>query len=145
MRASTVCLCAFAALLLLVGCTSRGRMDEATGTQVSLAQNNYRVLKAGATGSSSGFWLLFIPISGPSYADAKEDLYRNAGLPLEGRSVALANTTEDRSFFTLLLFSIPTVKITADIVEFTDRPTATGAPLQGQTVPPVQVGVPASH
>jgi hypothetical protein len=113
------------ALLALTSCAGRGRMDEGTSTGVQLTHNNYRVLKAGAAGTSTGFWVLFIPIKPRSYADAKADLYKSVGQPLEGRSVALANQTEDWSFFTLLLFSLPKLTVTADVVEFTDTPTAT--------------------
>jgi hypothetical protein len=109
-------------LLLLSGCGgSLGQMNQSTGTQVQLSSNNYKVIKAGAKGESSGFNLLgFIPIASPNFADAKANLYINAGKNLEGKSVALANQTEDRSFLYLILFSIPKVTITADIVEFTD-------------------------
>ena len=103
-------------------------MDHSTGTDVQLSHGNYHVVRSGIQGTSSGFWLLFIPISSPNYADAKADLYRQAGLNMAGRSVALANVTEDHSLFTLLLFSIPRVKITADLVEFTDAPTAMAPP-----------------
>jgi hypothetical protein len=111
--------------LTLAACGGRGRMDEGTNTGVVLSHNNYRVLKAGATGTSTGFWFLFIPIVTRSYAAAQADLYRSVKEPLEGRSVALANKTEDTSLFTLLLFSLPRLTITADVVEFTDSPTAT--------------------
>lgn len=107
--------------LLTTGCASQGEFKQATGTGVQLTGNNYRVIKAGASGESAGFYLLgFIPIVSPSYADAKNDLYSNVGRSLEGRSVALANQTEDRSSLYLIVFSIPRVKISADVIEFTD-------------------------
>ena len=77
-------------------------------------------------GKSRGFWLLFIPIADPSYADAKASLYRSVeselkpGETLTGKAIALANQTEDRSSLMLILFSIPKVTITADVIEFTD-------------------------
>ena len=81
--------------------------------------NNYKIIKAGAKGQSSGFSLLgFIPILRPNYADAKSHLYKAVGEPLEGRSIALVNQTQDRSSLYLILFSIPRVTVTADIVEF---------------------------
>ena len=126
--------------LMLSACGGHGQMDQGTTTGVQLSHNNYRVLKAGASGSSTGFWFLFIPIVPRSYASAQADLYRSVGEPLEGRSVALANKTEDRSFFTLLLFSLPRLTVTADVVEFTDAPTATRrdnpADLSGTSVAP---------
>jgi hypothetical protein len=117
----------FALLLLLLvlgssGCVSNrsGSMPQSTATEVSLKANNYKVLKAGARGKSVGFSLLgILPIVTPNYADAKSDLYTSVGQPLEGRSVALANQTQDASTIYLILFSIPKIVITADIVEFT--------------------------
>ena len=107
--------------LLLVGCASDGEFKQATGTGVQLTGNNYRVIKAGASGESSGFYLLgFIPIASPSYAEAKNDLYGNVGHSLVGKSVALANQTEDRSTLYLIVFSVPRVRISADVIEFTD-------------------------
>ena len=110
------------AFIILTSCSSKsGKMDQSTGTGVVLKSNNYKVLKAGARGDSYGFYLLgLIPIVSPSYADAKHDLYQGTGHKLEGRSVALANQTEDTSTIYLILFSFPRITITADIVEFHD-------------------------
>ncbi len=106
--------------LFLASCSSTGSMSQSTGTAVSLQGNNYKVLKAGAKGQSSGFYLLgIIPIVSPNYADAKADLYYSTSEPLEGRSIALANQTEDRSTLYLILFSVPRITVTADIIEFT--------------------------
>ena len=109
--------------LLATGCASQGEFrGQGTATGVSLAGNNYKLIKAGAKGQSSGFRLLgIIPFASPNYADAKASLYQSVGEPLTGRSVALANQTEDRSSLYLILFSIPKVTITADVVEFTDK------------------------
>ena len=110
--------------LLPTGCASKGEFrGQATGTGVQLAGNNYKLIKAGAVGESSGFRLLgIIPFASPTYAEAKAALYKSVGEPLTGRSVALANQTEDRSSTYLILFSVPKVTITADVVEFTDKP-----------------------
>ena len=109
-----------ALLCFVTGCASEGGMSGQTGTNVQLTQNNYRIITAGATGKSYGFKLLgIIPIVSPNYADAKKDLYKSVGSPLTGKAVALANQTQDRSSLYLILFSIPRVEITADVVEFT--------------------------
>lgn len=109
-------------LLVLGGCSSTGDFQQSTGTSVSLERNNYKVIKSGAVGRSSGFKLLgIIPIVSPSYADAKRNLYQSAGQSLEGRSIALANQTQDKSSLYLVLFSIPTLTFSADIVEFKDE------------------------
>lgn len=105
---------------LIAGCASQGAFSEGTGTQVNLSSNNYKLVKAGAKGHSSGFRLLgILPITSPNYADAKARLYQSVDEPLTGRSIALANQTEDKSTLYLILFSIPKVTITADVVEFT--------------------------
>ena len=106
-----------------VGCTtSQGDLrGQRTDTGVSLAENNYKIIKAGAKGESQGFNLLFLSLVSPNYAEAKSKLYTDIGIPLEGRSVALANQTEDRSCINLIIFSIPKVTITADVIEFTSK------------------------
>lgn len=116
------------AFLLLVavicGCTaSQGSMKQDNNTAVNLSKNNYTVVKAGAKGESTGFCLFgFICFISPNYAEAKTNLYSSSNEKLEGRSIALANQTQDHSSLYLVLFSIPKVTITADIVEFKDEP-----------------------
>jgi len=109
-----------ACIVGLVGCASRGEFKgQATVAGVGLTKKNYKVIKVGAKGESSGFKLLgIIPFASPSYADAKEGLYASVGQPLEGRAIALVNQTEDRSVMYLILFSIPKVTITADVIEY---------------------------
>jgi len=110
-------------LAILTGCSTEGEFRQSTGTSVSLAGNNYKLIKEGVRGTSSGFRLLgFIRIVDPTHADAKASLYESVGQPLTGRSVAMANETEDRSSLYLILFSIPKITITADLVEFIDTP-----------------------
>ncbi len=107
----------------VAGCVaSKGEFRQATGTQVALDRDNYKIVKAGVRGESTGFKLLgIISIAAPSYADAKAALYQNTGENLTGRSIALANQTEDTSGINLLIFQIPKVTITADVVEFNDK------------------------
>jgi hypothetical protein len=108
--------------LSFLGCSSQGDFrGQRTETGVSLAENNYKIIKAGARGESQGFNLLFLPLISPNYADAKANLYADVGDSLVGRSVALANQTEDVSSLNLIVFSIPKVTITADVIEFTSR------------------------
>jgi hypothetical protein len=114
---------------LLAGCASQGEFRQSSGTQVSLAGNNYKILKTGVKGTSTGFKLLgLIPIVPPNMADAKQSLYASCGESLTGRSVALANETEDRSSVYLILFSLPRYTITADVVEFNGGTTPNKAP-----------------
>jgi hypothetical protein len=106
-----------------VGCvSSKGEFRQTTGTAVGLDSNNYKIVKAGVRGESTGFKILgIISLAAPSYADAKAALYQNTGENLTGRSIALANQTEDSSGINLLIFQIPKVTITADVVEFNDK------------------------
>lgn len=110
------------ALILSTGCASTRveNTSPSTQTQVSLNRANYKIIKAGAMGTSYGFRFLLgiIPITSPSTASARADLYRNLGQPVDGKSVALVNVMEDRSTTWLLLFSIPKRTITGDVVEF---------------------------
>jgi hypothetical protein len=120
-------MCAVMASLLLSGCmTWQGKFERGTtGIHVSLSTANYKLVKANARGQSTGFSLLgVIPVVQPSYVEAKEQLYNSVGESLIGRSIALINQTEDTTDFYLVLFSIPRVTISADIIEFTDH----GAP-----------------
>ena len=126
-----------AATIMAAGCASTKVETEgsSTQTQVSLTHANYKIIKAGAEGRSYGFRFLLgiIPITAPSTAEARADLYRNLGQPVGGKSVALVNVVEDRSTTWLLLFSIPKLVITGDVVEFTQEENSQGQPVQPAT------------
>ena len=108
----------FSFCLLYAGCVSVGEQPFNTGTRTDLSRANFRMLKASARGTDSGFKLFcFFPLFSPSYADAMEDLHST--VEMEGKSNALVNVTHDKSEIYLLLFSVPKVTITADIIEFT--------------------------
>ena len=117
-------MCVVLTSALLSGCmTWQGKFERGTtGIHVSLSTGNYKMVKANARGQSKGFSLLgVIPVVQPSYVEAKEQLYNSVGESLIGRSIALINQTEDTTDFYLILFSIPKVTISADIIEFTDH------------------------
>ncbi len=111
------------------GCSSVGEMrGGTTGTDVQLNQKNYKLIKAGAIGHSYGFKLLgILPFDSPTAAAAKADLYKSVGEDLTGKAAALANQTEDRSSLYLILFSIPRITYTADVIEFVDQPATRAA------------------
>lgn len=109
-------------MIISTGCAS-SRVENtmpSTQTQVNLNHANYKVIKAGAEGRSYGFRFLLgiIPITSPSTAAARADLYKNVGESVNGRSVALVNVMSDRSTTWLILFSIPKIVVTGDVVEF---------------------------
>ena len=111
-------------MLFLIGCASTGEFKgQATGAAAALTKKNYKVVKVGAKGESSGFSLLgFIPFFSPTMSEAKEGLYSSVGTSLEGKAIALVNQTEDRSSMYFILFSIPKITITADVIEYLDEP-----------------------
>jgi len=95
-----------------------------------LNQDNFRVLKHHASAQQAGFKLLgIIPIMTPSRARAEAAIFRSLDEDLEGRPVALANKVEERVGIYLILFSIPILTTTADIIEFTGPAAVTEAQL----------------
>ena len=71
---------------------------------------------------SGGFKLLgFITIRSPSYVQAMSRLYSKAGV-VEGRAQALANVVYETGGMNLILFSLPKIRVRADLVEFTGPP-----------------------
>jgi len=117
MKIKTYLMVIFSVCLLFIGCVSVGEQPYNTGTRTDLNRANFRMLKASACGTDSGFRLFcFIPLFSPSYADAMKDLHSE--VEMEGKATALVNVTQDKSEVFLLLFSVPKIKITADVIEF---------------------------
>ena len=104
------------------GCTTTsGRLLEDVGARVFLSEGNYRVLRQHVVGESKGvFLLMFIPISSPSYNEAKESMYKALGETVQGRSIALTTQTEDLTEFNALIYSTRTITLSADFIEFND-------------------------
>ena len=115
--------------ILASGCASN-REAQSTQTAVSLNQNNYRVLKDGAIGTSCGFKLLgILPFASASASKARAHLYRDLGMDLQGKSTALADVTQDKSTFYLILFSVPKITVQADVIEYINQTTPTIPPM----------------
>jgi len=94
-------------------------------TQVQLLGNNYRVLQTNLVAKSGGFKLFgFITIKAPSYVQAVSRLYAKAQVE-EGAPQALANVVHETAGMNLILFSLPKIRVRADLVEFTDEPVPT--------------------
>ena len=91
-------------------------------TQVSLTGDNYRILQTNLIARSRGFKLLgFITIKSPSYVQAVSRLCSQAQME-EGRAQVFANVVYETGGPNLILFSIPRIRIRADLVEFTRAP-----------------------
>jgi hypothetical protein len=109
-------------LLLVGGCASMGNFPHGSVTQVTLDRNNYKMIKPNAEGASSGFRLFgFLQITAPQHSIAMRRLYRDAGVKAGG-AYALANVVQEYSNTYLVLFSIPTYRVSANVVEFFDEP-----------------------
>jgi hypothetical protein len=89
-------------------------------THVTLTGSNYRIVQTNITARSRGFKLLgFITIKSPSYVQAMSRLYAQAHVE-EGAPQALANVVYETGGLNLILFSLPKIRIRADLIEFAD-------------------------
>ena len=61
------------------------------------------------------------PFASPHHSTARSKLYASVDQPLTGKAVALTNELEDKSTLYLILFSVPKLTLTADVIEFVDR------------------------
>ena len=104
------------------GCTTTsGRLLEDVGARVFLSEGNYRVLRQHVVGESKGvFLLMFIPISSPSYNEAKGAMYKALGEPVQGPLDRAHEPTEDLTEFNALIYSTRTITLSADFIEFND-------------------------
>jgi len=106
--------------------------DSLKGPQ--LAQTNYRLLKQGVVGTSTGFTLLWVPMSRPTESEARRDMVmrlRQEGIDLKGLPVSYANATRERGGFSLLgLIATPRITLTADIIEILEQPRIAGSPTE---------------
>jgi hypothetical protein len=87
-------------------------------TSATLSSDNYRILKTNVVGTDWGITLLGIfPIISPDYTTAIEKLYI-AGEVSEGKPQAVVNILQQNTAPFFILFSIPRITFTADVVEF---------------------------
>jgi hypothetical protein len=87
-------------------------------TQVGLDGNNYRIIQTNVTAVSKGFKILgLITIKSPSYVKAMSHLYTQTQIQ-EGRPQALANVVHETAGMNLILFSMPKIRVRADLIEF---------------------------
>jgi hypothetical protein len=88
-------------------------------TEVQLLGNNYRVLQTNVVAKSGGFKLLgLITFKSPSYVQAFSRLCAKAEIK-EGSPQAFANVVHETGGMNLILFSLPKIRVRADLVEFT--------------------------
>ncbi len=95
-----------------------------SSTTVDLSKQNYRIVKANVVGVSKGFKLFgLISFKSANYSKAMTKLYEQANVT-EGKPQAVANLLLERSSTYFILFSLPKVRVRADLVEFEGGPWA---------------------
>jgi len=99
--------------------TSGGGPQILTATEVKLAKQNFKIVKANAIGSSMGFSLLgLITLKSPDYGEAIANLYRHVS---EGKAQTFANVVQESSSTYFILFALPKITLHADVIEFTEN------------------------
>jgi hypothetical protein len=120
-------------LILLEGCAaipalpafsglipSRTGPQILTATEVKLSGNNYKIVKANAIGTSTGFSFLgLFTFRSPRYDEAITRLYQSANVS-EGKPQALVNVVHENSSNYFILFALPKIMVRADVIEFLD-------------------------
>ena len=107
----------------VVGCKStyHSSFADQAVKPVDLAKLNYRTLKAGAVGDSTGFTFIWIPFASPSDGEARRDMLdrlRKEGVETNGKNIAFTNVTADKGGFGFIgLIGTPTIILTADVIE----------------------------
>ncbi len=103
--------------------TTGSSLDVHDQTLVKLDQANFKVVRTNLVGQCKGFQLLwFISIVPARYTKAMDRLYAKADIRA-GKPQTLTHVVLERSSVCLILFSIPQVSVSADLVEFVgERP-----------------------
>jgi len=122
---------------LFSSCSTSNVNETLSQAHVRLEQANYRVVATQVKGSATGFHVATIlptnandirsalqggplggfPVVSASEAKAIDRMYKNAG-DQRNRATALINIRREVSGLNMLLFSIPRVTVTGDLVEF---------------------------
>lgn len=128
------CAAALPALPALSGLIpSPGGTQVLTTTTVNLSKQNYKIVKANATGNSVGFSFLgLFTLKSPGYEEAITQLYRSARVS-EGKAQAIVNLVHEHSSTYFILFALPKITVRADVIEFTDGAVPVKAQNAGDT------------
>jgi hypothetical protein len=99
-----------------------------TSTSVDLAGQNFKLIRANASGHSTGFSLFgLFNFKSPQFEEAITHLYQSANVST-GKAQTLVNIMYDQTSTYFLLFSLPKITVRADVIEFTGPPPAPGTP-----------------
>lgn len=114
------CAAAVQALPALSGLNPSLATQVLTATSVQLSKGNYRIVKANAIGTSTGFSLLgLFTLRSPQYDEAVSELYKLGGVS-EGKAQTIANVMHQNSSSYFILFALPKITVRADVIEFID-------------------------
>ena len=117
-------------VLSLTGCATSWTIDKPPSVD---GQSNvgkpYRTIKTAASGESTGFNILIIPLQAPTYSEAKKNLYASVNQSLEGKSIDLLHEQDEMYNTWYVLFSIKKLILTADVIEYTDSGQTNAAPV----------------
>ena len=103
-------------ILFITGCAAVGVIPK---SDTCLTQKNYQIVKTHLRGEDSGFRLFgFISLEEPTPDDAMRNIHEQVNMV--GKSMALVNVTSSVAVGNFILFSIPRLTISADLVEFTE-------------------------
>ena len=106
----------------VVGLPSSASLEIHNQTEVRLQEANFIVTKTNVVGQSRGFSLLGILTLFPAeFTKAMNRLCAQAQMQT-GRPQTLSNLITEKDSTYLILFSIPRVRVRADVIEFVPRP-----------------------
>lgn len=117
----------------ITSCTQSGMIsnhhgDRSNTNDITVDRPGCKVILGRAVGEDRGFKLLgLIPFKSPSESKAVDSMYANArerGAAPEGNSRQFVNTSIEHNANYFILFSIPTVRSSGDLVEFVNDPPA---------------------
>ena len=102
----------------VLGSPNSTALEIHNNTDVRLQQPNFIVTKANASGQNMGFSLFGILTIVPAkFSTAMSRLYAQAALQ-PGRSQTVANLILERNSTFYILFSVPQIAVSADVIEF---------------------------
>ena len=100
--------------------------DRGLTNNISVDRSDCKLILGRAVGEDRGFKLLgVIPLKSPSESVAVDRMYADArarGAQPEGEARQFVNTSTERSANYFILFSVPTIRSSGDLVEFIAEP-----------------------
>jgi hypothetical protein len=115
----------------LVGSPNANALEIHNTTEARLQEKNFIVVRTNVTGQASGFSLLGILTIVPArFNKAMGRLYDHAQMQT-GHSQTLVDIVMEQDSINFILFTLPRISLSADVVEFVPS-----AALEGQSRPP---------